>query len=75
MRNLPCALWLVLAPVASRLSDYLDFLAAGNVPQHYSADVRGAAAIIELVVWVVVGSLLYEPRRGGGREDVGGDHG
>jgi hypothetical protein len=56
MTNLMFTLWMLLFPVASAVSTYLQ---EANPRRQYTADGRGLAVFLELVTWLGVGYLLY----------------
>jgi hypothetical protein len=56
MTNLMFTLWMLLFPVASAVSTYLQ---ESNPRRQYAAESRGLAVFLELVTWLGVGYLLY----------------
>lgn len=62
-RNWPFVAWMLLWPLGNSGGDYLDYLANGSVVKHYSENVLATTAFFILLIWIVVGALLYEPHR------------
>jgi len=58
MRNLPFVLWMIGYLLVVSVRDYLSYLQGDR----FSSTVEGIAALFILVIWVYVGTLLYEKR-------------
>lgn len=59
MRNLPFVIWMVGAPISSSIGQYVNEYLCKHT---YSDAVHGIAALITLIVWALVGSILYEKK-------------
>jgi hypothetical protein len=51
----PFVVWMLGWPLAGSLQDYMDFLRG----ERFSQDVEAGGALIGLLIWVVVGWLLW----------------
>jgi hypothetical protein len=60
MKNIVFVIWMVTFPISVPLGDYLIFLAHGSVTGYYSEQVQLFVAIFEIILWLLVGYLLYE---------------
>ena len=56
MENLPFAVWMTFYPLVSSISQYVGFISDRN----YSDNVLGITAAINILIWIIVGLLLYE---------------
>lgn len=56
MENLCFVLWMVLFPLGCSIEKYIYRELCGNKP---TDEEKGFAALIEIIVWVSVGVLLY----------------
>ena len=57
MKNLVFMLWMLLFPLISIISSYIDSLYSVD---NYSDGVKAFTALIMIILYVVVGILLYE---------------
>lgn len=58
MRNLAFVIWMIFFPVTMPLISYLEFLYGKT----YTDDVHMVVALINLIIWIFIGKLLYEKR-------------
>ena len=58
MRNLVFVIWVLGWPVGGAVSEYLGYLRG----KRYSEGVEAFNAIICIIIWILIGFLLYEKR-------------
>lgn len=57
MKNMAFVIWMLLYPLIETVCNYIDYL---KNAEKYSADVIVIGAIVNIVVWILVGKILYE---------------
>ena len=61
MKNLVFLIWMILFPIIDDVLNIVRFKL--NVPmKKYTDTTEGIAALIQILVWLIVGALLYEGR-------------
>lgn len=60
MENLCFVLWMLLYPIATCIARYIGVAIYHDADTH-SDSLRILVSMLELIIWIAVGSMLYKP--------------